>query len=133
MSINNWLRKRTEYAVTSKPKFTAIEKITIALSAGILLGSLKFGGVAISTATLVGFGTVFGMAIVVYKFEFVRLLILWGGRWLDFSLLLVSLLLAGSMFGLMTSTFAGIFFSAYLAINRYVTERKIWKVNHGRI
>jgi len=126
--INNWLRARTEIPVTKPPKFNTMEIVVIVLSIGIILGSFKFGGVFLSSGMMTGFGTVFGFAIVIYKFEFARLMVLWIGRWLDLAILLLSFGMAVTPFGFMAATFTGIFLTAYLALNRYFNERKMYKL-----
>lgn len=128
--VKEYLRRKTAVNASEPPKFTAMEKVTIALSIGIMLGSLKFGGVFISTGMMVGFGMVFGAALVISKFEIIHLIITAYGKYLDFSVLILSFVLAVSPLGLIVSTFGGIFLSAYLGINRYWNHRQLYKQLH---
>lgn len=129
--LKNWLRKKMITNAHEPPKFTTVEKITILVSIGIIVGSVKFGGVFISGGMIAGFGMVFGAAVVIAKFETIELFIAVFGKYIDMAILIFSLVIGlFSNTGMLVSTFAGIFLTAYLGINRYWKQRKLYKTHH---
>jgi len=129
--LKNWLRRKAAFNSSEKPKFTGIEKMAILVSIGIIIGSFKFGGVFISAGMIAGFGVVFGTAIVIAKFETISLFVTVFGKYIDMFVLLGSFAVgAVSNMGMIISTFAGIFLTAYLGINRYWQQRKLYKTHH---
>lgn len=121
------LFKSKEPKVPQKPQLSQFDKIVISLAVGVALGGLFLGGMVISGAVIAALSWVVAIAVLFHKFPFVRKVFVKYNKFIDLLMFAVSFLISNTIFGFVTAGFAGIFVTAYLAINAYFYNLKAYK------